>query len=177
MHVTFNLPDDIGVEIKRLPNADEFATEALREKMERYRKDEAQQKRDEAFQDILDFTPMESTELSEETVRKEREKRDTRNFRETVLARAKRDDAFRVALLMEAVDPLLEGDVEIAKRLLRDYIHVSISMDELSKRIHTKKENIQRMLGPNGNPGIKSIFPIIKVLQEYEGIKITATRG
>ena len=101
----------------------------------------------------------------------------TRSFRETVLARAKRDNEFRLALLMEAIDLLLEGDVEVAKKHLRDYIHASISMDKLAKMVQKKKTNIQRMLGPSGNPGIKNLFPIIKVLQEHEGIKITVARA
>ncbi len=84
----------------------------------------------------------------------------TRSFRETVLARAKRDEAFRVALLMESVDLLLEGDIDTAKKHLRDYIHASISMDELASRVHQKKESIQRMLGPKGNPTLNSIIPL-----------------
>jgi DNA-binding phage protein len=100
----------------------------------------------------------------------------TRNFRETVLARAKQDDEFRIALLMEAIDLLLEGDIETAKKHLRDYIHASISMETLAKKVDKDKANIQRMLSAGGNPGIKSLFPIIKALQDYEGIQITTTR-
>jgi len=52
--------------------------ELLIKKTKEYRKNTVQQTRNEALQAILDFKPMESTELSEDTVRKERYKIDTR---------------------------------------------------------------------------------------------------
>lgn len=45
----------------------------------------------------------------------------TRDFQETVRARARRDSAFRRALLREALDLMLAGDVETGKAVLRDY--------------------------------------------------------
>lgn len=44
----------------------------------------------------------------------------TRDFKETVQARAKRDPKFRTALLKEALDCFLTGEVEIGKSILRD---------------------------------------------------------
>lgn len=46
----------------------------------------------------------------------------SRSFKETVQARAKKDRAFRAALLSEGVELLLHGDLETGKSLLRDYI-------------------------------------------------------
>ena len=45
----------------------------------------------------------------------------TRDFRETIQARARRDAAFRKALLREAIDCMLAGDVDTGKTVLRDY--------------------------------------------------------
>jgi hypothetical protein len=47
----------------------------------------------------------------------------TRDFKETIQERARRDAAFREALLKEAVDALLSGDVDTGKTVLRDYIN------------------------------------------------------
>jgi hypothetical protein len=47
----------------------------------------------------------------------------TRSFKETVKARVQADRAFRAALLREAVQSLLSGDVETGKSVLRDYIN------------------------------------------------------
>ena len=42
----------------------------------------------------------------------------TRSFKDTVKARAERDPAFRDALLTEAVDQFLAGDLETGKAVL-----------------------------------------------------------
>ena len=47
----------------------------------------------------------------------------TRDFKETVKARVSADPAFRAALLTEAVELLLSGDVATGKAMLRDYIN------------------------------------------------------
>lgn len=49
----------------------------------------------------------------------------TRDFRETVQARAERDREFREGLLKEGVECLLAGDVEAGKIVLRDYINAT----------------------------------------------------
>lgn len=54
-----------------------------------------------------------------------REGLSTRDFRETVGNLAKRDRAFRVALLTEALDGLLAGDVTTGNAILRDYVNAS----------------------------------------------------
>jgi hypothetical protein len=44
----------------------------------------------------------------------------TRDFRQTVQARATRDPAFRKALFQEAVQTLLQGDVDAGRAAMRD---------------------------------------------------------
>jgi hypothetical protein len=45
----------------------------------------------------------------------------TRSFKEFVKSRIERDPEFRQAMLQEAVQTLIEGDVDTAKAVLRDY--------------------------------------------------------
>ena len=47
----------------------------------------------------------------------------TKDFRETIKARAETDPEFRRALLIEAVHAFLIRDVEVGKSILRDYIN------------------------------------------------------
>jgi len=54
----------------------------------------------------------------------------TRDFKETIQERARHDAAFREALLKEAVDALLSGDVETGKTVLRDYINATVVFDK-----------------------------------------------
>ena len=51
----------------------------------------------------------------------------TRDFKETVQARARRDLAFREGLLKEGVECLLAGEVDAGKIILRDYIKARAS--------------------------------------------------
>lgn len=73
-------------------------------------------------------------------------------FIETVRARARRDAAFRRALLREALDLMLAGDVETGKGVLRDYINATIGFDELGAVTGKSPKSLMRMLGPHGNP-------------------------
>ena len=57
----------------------------------------------------------------------------TRDFKETVKARAERDVAFREALLTEAVERLIAGEVEVGKAVLRDYINATVGFEKLAK--------------------------------------------
>lgn len=51
----------------------------------------------------------------------------TRDFRETVQARARRDSSYRRGLLMEAVEAFLSRQLALGKELLRDYIKATQS--------------------------------------------------
>jgi len=46
----------------------------------------------------------------------------TRDFRVTVQERIERDPGFREALLREAAQCLLAGEVDVGKSILRDYV-------------------------------------------------------
>ena len=45
----------------------------------------------------------------------------TRDFKETVMARAKSDQDFRSELIVEATNAFLDGDIDTGKRLIRNY--------------------------------------------------------
>jgi hypothetical protein len=51
-------------------------------------------------------------------------------FRETVQARAQRDVRFRRAVLTEAVNEPLAGDLGAGKALLRDYINAMFGLKQ-----------------------------------------------
>ena len=50
----------------------------------------------------------------------------TRNFKDTVQARALRDPEFREGLLRESGECMLAGDLKTGKALLRDYLTIRI---------------------------------------------------
>ena len=98
----------------------------------------------------------------------------TRDFRETVRDRAIRDKRYRRELFLEAVNEILEGDIDVGKALLRDYINATITFPELGKQLNKSSKSIHRMLGPDGNPRMDSMVGILKVLQDHEHIRLRA---
>jgi hypothetical protein len=95
----------------------------------------------------------------------------TRDFKETIRARAKRDPGFRKALLREGIENFLRGDVETGKIILRDFINATVGFTELSHVTHRSAKSLMRMLGPNGNPQARNLFEIVAYLQDAEGVR------
>src|ERR1700690_4675050 len=73
----------------------------------------------------------------------------THDFKETIRARAQRDPDFRQALLREAVECVINGDVATGKAVLRDYVNATVGFQNLEKRTHVHAKSPLRMLGPN----------------------------
>jgi DNA-binding phage protein len=96
----------------------------------------------------------------------------TRDFKETIQARARRDSAFRKELLREAVESFLSGDVETGKAVLRDYIHATVGFSELADETHHSPKSLMRMLGPSGNPQARNLFEIVYYLQQREKVRL-----
>lgn len=95
----------------------------------------------------------------------------TKDFRETIKARAKTDHDFRQALLIEAVHAFLAGDVEVGKSILRDYINATVGFEELAGAVGKQSKSLHRMLGPKGNPSSNNLFDMLQVLQKREGVE------
>ena len=96
----------------------------------------------------------------------------TRNFRDTVQARATRDPAFRQALFQEAVQVLFEGDIASGRSVLRDYINATIGFETLAAATSTPAKSLMRMFGPRGNPTAANLFAVINALQERTGVHL-----
>ena len=101
----------------------------------------------------------------------------TRDFKETILARVKRDPGFRKALLREGIENFLSGDVETGK--LRDFINATVGFTKLSDVTHRSAKSLMRMLCPRGNPQARNLFEIVAYLQHAEGVRfeIRSTRA
>lgn len=96
----------------------------------------------------------------------------TRDFKETVKARAERDTAFREALLTEAVEQLIAGEVETGKAVLRDYINATVGFEKLAKATGTPSKSLMRMFGPKGNPRANNLLAVIGKLQRVSGLRL-----
>ena len=96
----------------------------------------------------------------------------TRDFRETVQARVRRDASFRKGLLRDAVENLLTGEVAVGKELLRDYINATVGFPELSRNTGLHVKTLHQMFGPKGNPTANNLFDIVAYLQRREGVRL-----
>jgi DNA-binding phage protein len=91
----------------------------------------------------------------------------TRNFKETILERVKKDPDFGTALLQEALDALLNGDPETARLILRDLVNATIGFEELAQIIGKNPKSIHRMLAEKGNPTMDNLAVIFHTLREH----------
>jgi DNA-binding phage protein len=94
----------------------------------------------------------------------------TKDFRETIRERAQREPAFRRALLQEAIEQMIAGDVDTAKSMIRNYINATVGFPALAHTVDTPPESLMRMFSPKGNPTVKNMFGVIAELQKQEGI-------
>jgi len=95
----------------------------------------------------------------------------TRDFKETIQARVRRDPAFRKELLREGIESFLAGDVETGKTVLRDYINATVGFRQLAEVTHRSPKSLMRMFGPSGNPQARNLFEIMQYLQKKERVR------
>jgi DNA-binding phage protein len=101
----------------------------------------------------------------------------TRDFKETVKARAERDPAFREALLTEAAEQLLAGDLETGKAMLRDFINATVGFETLARATDTPSKSLMRMLGPRGNPRARNLLNVLGKLQRVSRVRLAVAAG
>jgi hypothetical protein len=95
----------------------------------------------------------------------------THDFKETIRARAQRDQDFRQALLREAVECVLNGELATGKAVLRDYVNATVGFQNLEKRTRIPAKSLMRMLGPKGSPSAANLSSILTALQKAEGVQ------
>jgi DNA-binding phage protein len=96
----------------------------------------------------------------------------TRDFRETVIPRIQKSQIFRRAMLREAVDCLLSGEVDVGKSMLRDFIKATCGYAALARATDIPVKSLIRMFGPSGNPHARNLFLVMACLQKTEGIRL-----
>ena len=95
----------------------------------------------------------------------------THDFKETIRARAQSDPDFRQALLREAIECVIHGELAIGKAVLRDYVNATIGFQNLEKRTQIPAKSLMRMLGPKGSPSAANLSSILTALQKTEGVQ------
>jgi DNA-binding phage protein len=96
----------------------------------------------------------------------------TRNFKDTVMARAKADKEFREELIVEATNALLEGDINTGKSLIRDYLNATEAFTLVAEQLQKDEKSLRRMLGPSGNPTLKNFIGILRACSSSEHLSL-----
>ncbi|SRR5258706_7582820 len=96
----------------------------------------------------------------------------TRPYKETVMEMLRTKAGFREAMLREGINSLFDGELNVGKSILRDYINATIGFEKLAKKVKIPPKSLMRMLGPSGNPQMSNLFAIIGALQAHAGIEL-----
>jgi DNA-binding phage protein len=95
----------------------------------------------------------------------------TRDYRETVVARIRRDRKFARALYAEAISAVLEGETGVGLSMLRDLVHAEITFKELARQTGLGEKTLHRMLSRNGNPTVRNLGVIVRSIAADLGVK------
>jgi DNA-binding phage protein len=96
----------------------------------------------------------------------------TADYKEGLLETLKSRPGFAVAVLREGVDALLNGELEVGKDMLRDYVNARMGFETLAEEVGIPSKSLMRMLGPTGNPQASNLIAIIGALQRHAGIEM-----
>lgn len=99
----------------------------------------------------------------------------TRDFRLTIVARARRDHRFSEALLMESINDYLAGETAVGRSILRDLVNATVGFEKLALEIGKPSKSLHRMLGARGNPSSENFFEIVQALQRHLRVKLRVT--
>ena len=97
----------------------------------------------------------------------------THDFKKTIRARAQAEPEFRRALLREAVECIINGDLPTGKAVLRDYVNATVGFQKLEKRTRIPAKSLMRMLGPKGSPSAQNLTTILSALQRSERVRFS----
>ncbi len=96
----------------------------------------------------------------------------TRSFRESVMEEL-RDKEYRRAFLREAINDMIDGDLDSAKMVLREYINGTVGFIQLGKALGRSPKSLMRMLSQEGNPHARNLLEVVAYLQKVDGVKVT----
>ena len=99
----------------------------------------------------------------------------TRDFKQTIAARARREPRFREALFTESINAYLAGDTAEGKAMLRDLVNATVGFEGLALEIQKPSKSLHRMLAPRGNPSTENFFSIVSALQKKTRVKLRVT--
>lgn len=84
------------------------------------------------------------------------------------------DPKLVVEMLEDALNSILNGDLDDGRLLLRQFVKATIGFQELSDRTGKIDKNLMRTLSKNGNPTAANLFEIIQACIDAQGLYVSA---
>jgi DNA-binding phage protein len=97
----------------------------------------------------------------------------TRDFKQTVVDRVKRDPAFAKALL-DAATLFLNGEPHTARLILRDLVNATVGFEGLAVETAKPAKSLHRMLSEKGNPSMDNLAAIFRTIRKKLGVDLEA---
>ena len=91
----------------------------------------------------------------------------TRDFKQTIVERVKRDPDFAKALLDEAATLFLSGEPDAARLILRDLVNATVGFENLAELTQKPSKSLHRMLSPKGNPSMDNLAAIFGAIRGW----------
>ena len=98
----------------------------------------------------------------------------TRDFKQTIAERVRRDPAFARALLDEAAALFLNGEPDTARLILRDLVNATLGFETLAAETATPSKSLHPMLSRKGNPSMDNLAAIFDVVRKKLGVNLHA---
>lgn len=98
----------------------------------------------------------------------------TREFRETVIERVRRDPDFAKALLDEAATLFLNGEPHLARLVLRDLVNATVGFEGLAAETAKPAKSLHRMLSEKGNPSMDNLAAVFAAVRKKLGVELEA---
>jgi len=98
----------------------------------------------------------------------------TRDFKQTVVARVRRDPAFAKALLDEAATLFLNGEPHTARLILCNLVNAAIGFEALAAKTARPTKSSHRMLSKRGNPSMDNLAIILSVVRKKLKVALKA---
>ena len=96
----------------------------------------------------------------------------TLKFKDLIKKRADKDPKFRRGLLIDAIEALINDDVDTCKIMLRSYINATIGVERLGKELGKQPKSLRGMLSERRNPLANNLSKIISYLLKRENVRI-----
>ena len=98
----------------------------------------------------------------------------TRDFKQTVVERVRRDPAFAKALLDEAATLFLNGEPNTARLILRDLVNATMGFEALAAKTGKPTKSLHRMLSKRGNPSMDNLATILSAVRKKLRVSLRA---